>query len=900
MDQSPAARYAAAKSRSKDSKGLLGAFQESLSFTLDDFQVQACRGIDDGFGVLVAAPTSAGKTVVGQFAVYTALSRQSRCFYTTPIKALSNQKFNEFVEFYGAENVGLLTGDSSINGDAPIVVMTTEVLRNMLYEGARGLQALSHVVMDEVHYLADRSRGAVWEEVIIHLPASVSVIALSATVSNAEEFGDWLRTVRGDTQVIVEEHRPIPLHQHVMVGDELHDLFVDKARTKVSPELQRIARNDRQNSRHGYGRTNRFRSRYTPSRVEVIEELERAGMLPSITFIFSRAACDDAVSQCLAGGVTVTTPEERLVIRGIVDAHFPDASSEELRILGFASWCEGLERGVAAHHAGLLPAFKVVVEELFQAGLVKVVFATETLALGINMPARSVVLEKLTKWNGSVHAPVTPGEYTQLTGRAGRRGIDTQGHAIVVWHSELDPDSLAGLASTRTYPLKSSFKPSYNMAINLIGKFGTHRARELLESSFAQFQADRSVVGLATQMRRSEEAIDGYNHAMSCHLGDFDAYMVLRRKLSTLEKDTKRDGVRERRNSATNFLNEVQRGDVIVIDAPRRSSAPFVVLDEARDLDDPRPRVMSQSRVVKRIGYTDVGDSGRRIGQIRIPPTFDSRSPKTRNWLADQLATIAKSAPPIPDQEPGTQTGTDVEISRLRNAIRVHACHGCNDREEHVRWHERIHSTKREIEKLESRVASRTSSIANEFDRVCDVLTELKYLEVSPDGHIVTDAGAILGRIYGELDLLTAECLRSGIWRDLSAEQLGSAVSTLVFESRRDDDRDTQNIPEGSLGIALTEMVYKWGQLKDIETQHRMDSLRDMDPGFVWVTLKWARGQSIAKVLKSTELQPGDFVRWSKQVIDLLGQVSLASEDMQLATTARSASDLINRGIVAW
>ena len=900
MDQSPAARYAAAKSRSKDSKGLLGSFQESLSFTLDDFQVQACRGIDDGFGVLVAAPTSAGKTVVGQFAVYTALSRQSRCFYTTPIKALSNQKFNEFVEFYGAENVGLLTGDSSINGDAPIVVMTTEVLRNMLYEGARGLQALSHVVMDEVHYLADRSRGAVWEEVIIHLPASVSVIALSATVSNAEEFGDWLRTVRGDTQVIVEEHRPIPLHQHVMVGDELHDLFIDKARTKVSPELQRIARNDRQSSRHGYGRTNRFRSRYTPSRVEVIEELERAGMLPSITFIFSRAACDDAVSQCLAGGVTVTTPEERLIIRGIVDAHFPDASSEELRILGFASWCEGLERGVAAHHAGLLPAFKVVVEELFQAGLVKVVFATETLALGINMPARSVVLEKLTKWNGSVHAPVTPGEYTQLTGRAGRRGIDTQGHAIVVWHSELDPDSLAGLASTRTYPLKSSFKPSYNMAINLIGKFGTHRARELLESSFAQFQADRSVVGLATQMRRSEEAIDGYNDAMSCHLGDFDAYMVLRRKLSTLEKDTKRDGVRERRNSATNFLNEVQRGDVIVIDASRRSSAPFVVLDEARDLDDPRPRVMSQSRVVKRIGYTDVGSSGRRIGQIRIPPTFDSRSPKTRNWLAEQLATVAKSAPPIPDQDPGPQTGTDVEMSRLRNAIRAHACHGCNDREEHVRWHERIHSTRREIEKLESRVSSRTSSIANEFDRVCDVLTELKYLETTPDGHSVTDAGAILGRIYGELDLLTAECLRSGIWKDLSAEQLGSAVSTLVFESRRDDDRDTQNIPEGSLGIALTEMVYKWGQLKDIETQHRMDSLRDMDPGFVWVTLKWARGQSIAKVLKSTELQPGDFVRWSKQVIDLLGQVSLASEDMQLATTARSASDLINRGIVAW
>ena len=899
MTQSPAQKYAAAKSRSKDSQGLLGSFQESLSFVLDDFQLQACRAIDAGSGVLVAAPTSAGKTVVGQFAVYTALSKQTRCFYTTPIKALSNQKFNEFVDFYGAENIGLLTGDSSINGDAPIVVMTTEVLRNMLYEDSSGLRGLSHVVMDEVHYLADRSRGAVWEEVIIHLSESVSVVALSATVSNAEEFGDWLRTVRGKTEVIVEEHRPIPLHQHVMVGDELHDLFVDKARTKVSPELQRIARNDRQQSRHGYGRGNRFRSRYTPSRVEVIEELDRAGLLPSITFIFSRAACDDAVSQCLAGGLSVTTPEERLLIRGVVDAHFPDASSEELRVLGFASWCEGLEKGIAAHHAGLLPAFKVVVEQLFQEGLVKVVFATETLALGINMPARSVVLEKLTKWNGSVHAPVTAGEYTQLTGRAGRRGIDTQGHAIVVWHNELDPDSLAGLASTRTYPLKSSFKPSYNMAINLIGKFGTHRARELLESSFAQFQADKSVVGLATQMRRNESAIDGYQEAMECHLGDFSSYMALRRQLSNLEKDTKRDGVRERRHNATNFLNEVERGDVIVVDSDRRSSTPYVVLDEARDSDDPRPRVMSQSRVVKRIGYTDVGDQGRVIGRIRIPATFDSRSPKTRNWLADQIADVSRGAPRVERGEQ-SESKADIEVSRLRKAIRAHVCHGCSDREEHVRWHERIYSTRREIEKLESRVATRTSSIAKEFDQICDVLTELKYLEKQDTNHIVTDAGAILGRIYCELDLLAAECLRSGVWDDLTPEQMASAVSTLVYESRRDDDRDTENIPDGALGIALTEMVYKWGVLKEIETQHRMDSLRDMDPGFVWLTLKWARGQSIARVLKSSDLQAGDFVRWSKQVIDLLGQISLASEDPKVANAARSSSDLINRGIVAW
>ena len=899
MSESPAQRYAAAKLRAKDSQTLLGSFKESLAFELDDFQLNACRAIDAGKGVLVAAPTSAGKTVVGQFAVYTALSKQSRCFYTTPIKALSNQKFNEFVEFYGAENVGLLTGDSSINGDASIVVMTTEVLRNMLYEGSSGLHGLSHVVMDEVHYLADRSRGAVWEEVIIHLSMDVSVVALSATVSNAEEFGDWLRTVRGETEVIVEEHRPIPLHQHVMVGDELHELFTDAARTKVNPVLTRIAHNERQTSRHRGGRNGRFRSRYTPSRVEVVEELERAGLLPSITFIFSRAACEDAVSQCLAGGLSVTTPEERLRIRGIVDANFPDASSEELRVLGFASWCEGLERGFASHHAGLLPAFKVVVEQLFQEGLVKVVFATETLALGINMPARSVVLEKLTKWNGSVHAPITAGEYTQLTGRAGRRGIDTQGHAIVVWHQELDPNSLAGLASTRTYPLKSSFKPSYNMAINLIGKVGTHRARELLESSFAQFQADRSVVGLATQMRKSEDAIDGYHEAMECHLGDFDSYMNLRRELSRLEKDTKRDGVRERRNSATNFLNEITRGDVILIDSTRRSAAPYVVLDAARDMDDPRPRVMTTSHNVKRIGFTDIGDAPAVIGRVNLPATFDSRSPKTRKWLGDQMKVIAASAPKFEKPEK-SESRLDIEVSRLRKALRAHPCHGCNDREEHVRWHDRIYTAQREISKLESKVEARTSSIAKEFDRICAVLTELNYLARLDDGHEVTEAGQILGRIYCELDLLAAECLRSGIWSKLSPEQMASAVSTLVYESRRDDDREPENIPDGELGIALTDMVRTWGELKDIENQHRMDHLREMDPGFLWLTLKWARGQSLARVIKNSDLQPGDFVRWTKQVIDLLGQISLASEDTLVSTQARQAADLIDRGIVAW
>src|SRR6266567_8543667 len=334
---SPAERYTAARDRAADIARFpaLHEFAEGLSFDLDDFQRDACEALERGSGVLVCAPTGAGKTVVGEFAVHLALrqgaggGRARKCFYTTPIKALSNQKFHDLVERYGADKVGLLTGDNAINGDAPVVVMTTEVLRNMLYAGSEALAGLAYVVMDEVHYLSDRFRGAVWEEVIIHLPESVRLVSLSATVSNAEEFGDWLVTVRGETTIVVEEHRPVPLWQHVMVGSRLLDLWVDDELTvsvssvrggdgrAVNPELLRVARDEDRFGRLGDRRPSRGHRRpprpgaHTPSRVEVVERLDHEGLLPAIVFVFSRAGCDAAAEQCLRSGLRLTGQAER-------------------------------------------------------------------------------------------------------------------------------------------------------------------------------------------------------------------------------------------------------------------------------------------------------------------------------------------------------------------------------------------------------------------------------------------------------------------------------------------------------------------------------------------------------------------------------------------------------------
>ena len=344
----PAERYAAAKRRS--ASHLTNQFAESFDFPFDDFQIEGCREIEAGNGVLIAAPTGAGKTIVGEFAAFLALQKGRKCFYTTPIKALSNQKYQEFVNRFGDENVGLLTGDTNINSEAPLMVMTTEVLRNMLYANSSSLKNLGYVVMDEVHYLADKFRGAVWEEVLIHLMESVQVVSLSATVSNAEEFGDWLQTIRGNTKVIVTENRPVPLYQHIFMGNRLLELFDQSG--SISKEVLRQEREAfRRNSRTYVGRNRQNDSdRNRITRSEIIGKLQRENLLPAITFIFSRQGCDSAVKQCLSDGLRLTNSQEREEINRTAHRYTQNIHEEDLLALNHDEWLAALERGIAAHH----------------------------------------------------------------------------------------------------------------------------------------------------------------------------------------------------------------------------------------------------------------------------------------------------------------------------------------------------------------------------------------------------------------------------------------------------------------------------------------------------------------------------------------------------------------------
>ncbi|MDN4473313.1 DEAD/DEAH box helicase [Demequina zhanjiangensis] len=908
---SPAERYAASRKRNRHPD--LIEFEQSLAFPLDQFQREGCAAVAEGRSVLVAAPTGAGKTVVGEYAIRHAHAQGLKAFYTTPIKALSNQKFHDLRAAYGESAVGLLTGDTSINPEADIVVMTTEVVRNMIYSGSHTLDRLGVVVLDEVHYLADRFRGSVWEEVIIHLDQMTSIVALSATVSNAEEFGAWLSEVRGDTRVIVSEHRPVPLWPHVLIREGMFDLYAPTVNAqepgpnpRINPEveaiLRRHAHHEGPRGKHVVGGRH-GRARRSPPRFAVVDQLDRQGLLPAIVFVFSRAGCEDAVDQVRASGLALTTDEEREEIAAIIEERCAGVPSEDLGALGYLHWRDHLEAGIAAHHAGMIPLFKEVVEELFRKGLIKVVYATETLALGINMPARSVVLEKLVKWDGQGHKDLTAGEYTQLTGRAGRRGIDVEGHAVVVEHPGLDVSQLGRLASRRTYPLMSSFQPTYNMTVNLVHSVGAERAREVLEMSFAQFQADQGVVGKARRAQELERTLEGYRDAVSCDRGDFMEYARLRHDLNRLQKGQSKAASRKRREATAETLAGLRRGDVVKVGGGRRAGVAAVVVPDDR-ADAPRPVVVTDEGRQFRLAVAELHHGIDVVGTVKIPKRFDHRNARQRRELA-QVIEEAKPTFDLPSRRKhGAAPHTpDAEMTRLRQRMQGHPCHACPDREDHARWAERYFRTLRDKDRVVGEIQRATGSIARVFDRRCDVLGELGYLVREGEAWTVSESGEMMRTLYSENDLVIAECLRTGVWNDLQAPALAAAVSTLIYNGRRDDEMRPPRIPggqHGALGRALQETVRVWSRVSDLQEAHRLGELPAPEWGIVSPIHGWAQGRSLDTVLSGSEIAPGDMVRWTKQVIDGLDQIADVAPTETVRNRARTAIAAMRRGVVAY
>ena len=879
-----------------DRSQLREEFVDRYPFPIDRFQHESFDALDRGEHVVVAVPTGSGKTVVAEYGIAAARAEGRRAFYTAPVKALSNQKYRDLVAVHGENEVGLLTGDNSINGDAPIVVMTTEVLRNMIYGRSRLLHDLGLVVLDEVHFLQDSYRGPVWEEVMIHLPQHVRLVCLSATVSNVDELAEWITTVRGPTASIVERRRPVRLDNEYLVADRTNDrlrmlpVFVDGHVNRDAVTLDESAVRGRP-GRGGQGRPGRRSERNEqgsgrkvlapPGRVETVELLERRRLLPAIFFIFSRAQCDAAAKACLDAGLDLVDGAERTAIRAIVDARLGGLDQADLDVLGFRQFVAQLECGVAAHHAGMVPPMKEVVEACFVEGLVKVVFATETLAVGINMPARTVVIEKLTKFTGEHHERLTPGEYTQLTGRAGRRGIDDLGTAVVLWSPWVRFDEVAELAGSSSFHLRSAFRPTYNMAANLVRTYSSDEAHHLLNLSFAQYQADRDVVRLEARLERRRRAAADLRATARSDYGDIDEY----RRLRDRERDDRTAGRAARLEAVDDALASLRPGSAIHV-VKGTYKGPAVVVAAAHRKSGLRLTVITRSAKSLYLTADDFDEAPHQAGTVTLPHTYAPNRKEYRNDVARRLRTMKTDPAPSTKRRAARGDAADhhpvARDPELRTKLQAA---GQGDRIE------------REIADLERRVSGKNTSLANEFDRVLDVLVTYGYLDRS--SWSLTEAGEMLARTFHESDLLVAEIVRSGVLDDLAAADLAALVSTVVYEHR---SSETPPAP----WFSSDDVRGRWRRLaaisEDLRATERSVGLgehRPPDATFAAIAHAWVAGEGFAEVVGDDEMTGGDFVRTTKQLIDLLRQLAIISPEPTTRRAAAEAAEAAFRGVVA-
>lgn len=853
---------------------------KNYSFSLDQFQISAFDAIDLGESVLVAAPTGSGKTVVAEYAIGAARLKGMRAFYTAPIKALSNQKYTELVLLYGENEVGLLTGDNSINPNAPIVVMTTEVLRNMIYARSTSIDNLGVVVLDEVHFLQDAYRGPVWEEVIIHLEPTVQLVCLSATVSNANELCEWLTTVRGPTRPIVETRRPIELVNHYMLGDKatrqvrmFETLVGGQANTAISRldndvsggSKKQVTYGSRGSSRAGHQSARNGRL-FTPSRTEVVEQLQKDDLLPAIYFIFSRNQCNEAAKSCLQSGIRLTNEFERGEMLALVDERLKDFSDDDLAALEYTQFVDQLEAGIGVHHAGMVPTFKEIVETCFSQGFIKIVFATETLAVGINMPARAVVLDKLTKFTGEQHQMLKPSDYAQLTGRAGRRGLDDVGHAIALWNPFLPFDQVAALVGSKSFVLNSAFRPTYNMAANLIKSTSQVQARHLLNLSFAQFQASSDVVEIQARIQRRTREFDRLMLQAQSSFGDISEYKE----------------VAKRRSSAglgSSSFGQLRPGDVVLY---TRKSQPerFVVVSSAQRGAGSKLTLLSQSRLVITLGEKDSDQYLELVGYLELPQPYQPTNAKFLKETAlklQRLKTRQKNTREETDDQNEHPVGSDPNLAEkliaLDSAMRI----------------------KKELDSLEKRVSNSTQSVSSQFDFLIKLLTEWRYV----DAWSLTDKGLLLSRIFHESDLLIAECIAEDLLSGLSPVELAGVVSCFIYEDRSRDEVSAVHYPSNELKQRFLGIQKISRRLIKAETASGLQNHRSPDAGFIGATHDWASGNSLLDILESDDFTAGDFVRTMKQLIDVLRQLSLIFHNEADRKSASKAEDLLFRGVVA-
>lgn len=815
-------------------------FLDAVGVRPDPYQHRAMAAIDSRQSVIVAAPTGAGKTLVADYAVHRALARGRRAIYTAPLKALSNQKHRDLSARFGSDFVGLLTGDRSVNPGAPVVVMTTEVLRALLYDRADLVADLDAIVLDEFHYLQDPDRGPVWEEVVIEAPSDVPLVCLSATVAEVDVLGDWLRAAHGPTEIVVEEERPVALDHVYAIGNLHHapplllPMFVEGRLNPVA-ELRDGTRRDTR----GEGLRVRDRDRpVTPTRDELLSAVAADGLLPCIWFVLSRARCDRALEACVEAGLRLTSSDEARTLRSLAEEAATCLTASERRALGWTTWITGFESGIATHHGGLTPLQRELVEVAYASGLVKVAFATETLALGVNLPARTVIVDRVTRPEGHGAATISSAEFAQLAGRAGRRGIDSVGHVIVPWQPDVGFHQVAALAGGRAPELNSHYRISPALAANLLHRHGSDGARTQYGASLAQ------------HLRRAEATL------LRRELRDREA------ELATLPPDA--DEPSAARPPAEPHrhhpIDDVRVGDVIVDPAnPKHGPAAVVELGRARGGGRALHVVRTDARrmVVRR---HDFRSDPVVVAHLDVAAIATGRGHARR--VAESVARLNVVMPPAPRPPASVRSlrprRTPLEREQARDRARLYELdHGIDE----------------------------------EFNSVVALLRRRGHVEDAQ----LTASGRTLRRLFHVRGLLVAECLTNGLLDGLDPTEVATLGSVFL------DERRAADLAVGTM--PTRRLAERWDHIMklaaDLDREQAYIGLAiPAPPTATWARAirQWMQGDDLGTASAAGGTPPGDLTRAIKQAADLLGQIASAAP--HLSTTVEEAIERLLRGAV--
>jgi superfamily II RNA helicase len=876
----------------EDAVDLYRAFARRYAFPLDDFQVAAILAILERSSVIVSAPTGAGKTLVAEFAIHDALAAKRRVAYTTPLKALSNQKYADFCRQFGVAEVGILTGDVKVNSRASVLVMTTEILRNMFYTGT--LEGLRHVVLDECHYMGDESRGTVWEEIIVNAPKDVTLVALSATVANVREIADWIGLVHRPIQPIIHPHRPVPLRYHVAdVAAEIHSLeSVRAGRAKL------IGIEGGRDEGRG-----RFYARRVAAPPAVLEELEQRKWLPAIYFIFSRAGCERAMDEVLQEGAPLLDRArgrevEQAIAEAIEDSPTLGASALNQSIF------EALRAGVGLHHAGILPSLKRLTEVLFERGLVRVVFATETMSLGIHMPARSVVLQGLTKRTDRGFRALATNELTQMAGRAGRRGIDPEGQCVIALDARDSLEEALSVVDGSPEPITSQFRLGFGSVALLVETVRDEAAiRRVVESSFGQYQSLRRIRHLEREAAEAEAPLaEAERYEAPC--GEFERIGRYRQLRAEVDARRRAAGARSR-PARSRALDDVEAGRVVLLRQRGSGTGLGVVVGVHRLkghrvlLDVLLPHgslVRSKAGAVKRVFWA--------TPPLLLPPAIRNLAAHHHGWGRDFRETLSREGGSLLARLGELDLQALVERERRgdpEEALERIECHACP-------WdaRPRCETAWKALEKARGQLTHRRTALESirdaiwqEYRRVLEVLDAFDAVQ----GGVLRPKGELVASLRHDHELLVAEVIFRGVFDDASAAEVAALVSCLIEEARSAEDEPSRRLlrdrPRLRRGVRQMEEAAE--AIQAVQRRVGLHRPARVQSGFVAAVFRWASGDDdwariVAHAFGGHE---GDLIRAMRRLIDLLRQVAEGPEvPGGVASTAEAAARVLDRGIV--